>query len=72
MSKKKPAKTKIAAVGYLRKSNQSDNLEQSISDQKKRISKLLPTVENAEYQIVEWFTDPGVQGWKRGHRLRLS
>ena len=68
MSKRKTAKTKIAACGYLRKSNQADNLEQSISNQKKRIGKLLPTVENAEYVIVEWFTDPGVQGWKRNHR----
>lgn len=60
--------TVIPAVGYLRKSTKEDGYEQSIADQKARISKLKPSVEGAHYEIIRWYVDPGIPGWKRGHK----
>jgi site-specific DNA recombinase len=62
-------KTKlIRAAGYLRKSTKGkradgkERQEKSISQQKSEIIKLA----KGKYDIVEWFSDDGVSGWKRG------
>ena len=68
MSKRKSKPDLIPAVGYLRKSNLSENLETSIADQKARISKMRPPMDGAEYDIIAWYKDPGIPGWKRGHK----
>jgi DNA invertase Pin-like site-specific DNA recombinase len=58
----------IPAVGYLRKSTKEEGYEKSLADQKARIQKMKPMEEGARYQILDWYTDPGIQGWKRGHK----
>jgi DNA invertase Pin-like site-specific DNA recombinase len=57
----------ISAVGYLRKSTTEDGYEKSIADQKARISEMKPAEPGARYQIIRWYSDPGIPGWKRGH-----
>jgi site-specific DNA recombinase len=66
MSKNKPIL--IPAVGYLRKSSKEPGYEKSLADQKDRIKKLEPADAGSEYEVVRWYTDPGVPGWKRGHK----
>ncbi len=67
MSKdKKPAL--IPAAGYLRKSTKEDGYEKSIADQKARIQRMKPLEDGSRYDIIRWYVDPGVQGWKRGHK----
>jgi site-specific DNA recombinase len=67
MSAKSPAL--IPSVGYLRKSDKKgDAYEVSLADQKARIKQLKPPDAGFRYDIVAWFTDPGIQGWKRGHK----
>jgi Resolvase, N terminal domain len=58
----------IPAVGYLRKSTKEDGYQKSIGDQQERIKLLKPAEPGASYRIVRWYTDPGIQGWKRGHK----
>ncbi len=70
MAKKKGKSKKqlIPAVGYLRKSTKglgADGLEKqekSIAQQKTEIKKLVA----GRYEIIGWYDDPGVSGWKRG------
>jgi DNA invertase Pin-like site-specific DNA recombinase len=54
----------ILAAGYLRKSDKKDGYETSLADQKARIKRLKPAEPGARYEIVRWYEDPGVQGWK--------
>jgi DNA invertase Pin-like site-specific DNA recombinase len=56
----------IPAVGYLRKSTTEDGYEISIADQKARISEMKPVEPGARYEIIRWYVDPGIPGWKRG------
>lgn len=65
----------IPAVGYLRKSTKGGvtadgrpQHEKSLADQKARIQQLKPNDNKAEYQVVRWYADPGIPGWKRGHK----
>jgi DNA invertase Pin-like site-specific DNA recombinase len=58
----------IPAVAYLRKSTKEEGYEKSIADQMGRIQKLKPPEEGAEYDIVRRYEDPGIPGWKRGHK----
>ena len=70
MSKGKPKQENSVpkALGYLRKStkgNRSDGKrkqEKSIAQQKSEIQKLV----KGRFDIVAWYTDEGVSGWKRG------
>jgi DNA invertase Pin-like site-specific DNA recombinase len=55
-------------VGYLRKSTKEDGYEKSIADQKARIKNMRPAVAGAQYDIIRWYCDPGIPGWKRGHQ----
>jgi site-specific DNA recombinase len=66
MSKAKPRL--IPAVGYLRKSTKEDGYEKSTADQKARISKMKPKEDGAEYDILRWYVDPGIQGWRPTHK----
>jgi DNA invertase Pin-like site-specific DNA recombinase len=66
MSKKQP--TLIPAVGYLRKSTKEDGHEKSIADQKARISKMRPAEHGARYEIIRWYADVGIPGWKPNHK----
>jgi len=62
----------IPAVGYLRKSTKGEEetkdgkrrqrQEKSIPQQKAEIEKLVA----GRYEIVAWYDDPGISGWKRG------
>ena len=61
--KKKKSESLIPAVGYLRKSTKGKGKqEKSIPQQKAEISKLA----EGRFEIVQWFVDEGVSGWKRG------
>src|SRR5262245_14271116 len=65
----------IPAVGYLRKSTKGERIdrhgnkrqrqEKSIDQQRNAILKLAKA---GRYQIVRWYCDEGVSGWKRGAR----
>lgn len=61
-------KTLPKALGYLRKSTKGERAdgrerqEKSISQQKTEINKLV----RGRFEIVAWFSDEGVSGWKRG------
>ncbi|MGC1274353.1 MAG: recombinase family protein [Planctomycetaceae bacterium] len=65
MSRKKAL---LPAVGYLRKSTKGERAdgtqkqEKSLAQQRAEIVKLV----EGQYEIVKWFTDEGVSGWKRG------
>src|SRR5207244_1798081 len=58
----------IPAVSYVRKSTTEAGFEKSIADQKARIKEMRPAEDGAEYQIVRWYADPGVPGWKPNHK----
>ncbi len=64
----------IAAVAYLRKSTKGrmadgrERQEKSIDQQKTEIVAMA----NDRYQIVRWYIDEGVSGWKRERKAPNS
>ena len=72
MAKKSKEKRELTpAVGYLRKSTKGtdrstgkERQEKSLSQQKREIERLA----GGRFEIVDWYTDEGVSGWKRGSK----
>jgi DNA invertase Pin-like site-specific DNA recombinase len=62
----------IRAAAYVRKStigqnaDGSERQEKSIPQQVREVARLKPAIENATYEVVRQYADPGKSGWKRG------
>ena len=65
--------TLIPAVGFLRKSTKGERdgkqrQEKSIDQQKEEVIKLAKA---GGYQILRWYVDAGVSGWKPGRAAKV-